>query len=289
MKHVVTTPRAPFRTSDGALEVHQLPSWQDNLIWLAVCTATREAAAVDGPEAETVLAYCEAHNIRLTTILNTHTHPDHVGINRDLDKRGLLKDMTVVGYRGRTADIPGLTRGVGEGDEVRVGQAVGRVMLTEGHIDGHISFVFDDVLFCGDTLFAGGCGYLFDGPPAKMYESLSRLGALSADTRVCCAHEYTEDNLKFAWTVEPDNDALRERIIAARALRATGGCTVPSTIGEERATNPFIRTDSPTLRAKVAAAMPNADLSEAAAVFAATRMLKNQGLHKKLGDGDWPR
>jgi len=289
MQHLVTNPRPPFLTADGTLEIHQIPSLQDNLIWLIVCPQTKEAAAVDGPEAGVVLDYCEARGFELTAILNTHTHWDHIGINKDLAKRGLLDGLRVVGNGAVASDIPGLTEPVTDGDAVSFGAAAGRVMLTEGHMNGHISFVFDDVVFCGDTMFAGGCGYLFDGPAAKMHDSLQRLAALPPSTRVCCAHEYTEDNLKFAWLTEPDNTALVERIVAARALRAEGGCTVPSTVGEERATNPFLRGDSPTLRAKLAAAMPDADLSAPAAVFAATRAWKDRKDHKQLGDGDWPR
>ncbi len=289
MQHVVTRPHPPFRTSDGSLEIHQLPSWQDNLIWLLVCTATGEAAAVDGPEAGAVLDYCAERGFALTAVLNTHTHGDHIGINRDLERRGLLRGLRVVGCRGRAAEIPGISERVDDGDGVRIGRAAGRVMRTDGHIDGHVSFVFDDAVFCGDTLFTGGCGYLFDGPAEAMYRSLERLAALDPGTRVCCAHEYTEDNLKFAWTLEPDNAALRERIVRVRALRAEGGCAVPSTVGEERATNPFLRQHAPTLIARLAEAMPGADLSSPAAIFAATRALKDRRDHRALRADDWPR
>ena len=256
MAHVVTQPTAPFLSRDATLEIHQVPSWQDNLIWLAVCTQTGEAAAVDGPEAAGVLAYCEARGLRLTTLLNTHTHADHVGINRELERMGLLRDMRVVGPGLVASDVPGITELVGEGDSVRLGGATGLVMLTEGHIDGHVSYVFEDVLFCGDTLFGGGCGYLFDGPPAKMHASLGRLAKLPEDTWVCCAHEYTQDNLRFAWSVEPENTWLRDRIGSVWAARSRGESTVPSTIGEERRTNPFMRSDSGDLRRHVERAMP---------------------------------
>jgi hydroxyacylglutathione hydrolase len=288
MEHVVTAPRAPFVTADGQLEVHQLPAARDNLVWLLRPVGSSEVAAVDGPDAAGALAYCEERGWRLTTILNTHTHGDHVGINRDLAKRGLLEGMRVVGAAATRDAIPGLTEAVGEGDTVLLGGATARVLLTEGHIDGHVSYVFSDALFCGDTLFAGGCGYLFDGPPSKMHASLTRLGQLPPETRVCCAHEYTEDNLRFAFSVEPDNDALAERIRAVWALRARGECAVPSTIGDELATNPFMRHASATLRARVAAALPDAPCATAEEVFAATRLLKNQGAYKAAGDAGLP-
>jgi hydroxyacylglutathione hydrolase len=282
-------PRAPFLTADGHLEVHQVPAAQDNLVWLLRVMGTDEVAAVDGPDAACALDYCAARGLRLTTILNTHTHPDHIGINRDLAKRGLLHGMRVVGAAATREAIPGLTEAVSDGDVVRLGRAEGSVLLTEGHINGHISYVFSDALFCGDTLFGGGCGYLFDGPPSKMHASLARLARLAPETRVCCAHEYTEDNLRFAFSVEPDNAALAERIRRVWALRARGECSVPSTIAEELATNPFLRHASPTLRSNVAAASPDALVERAEEVFAATRALKNKGAYKAQGDAGLPR
>ena len=263
MKHVVTQPRDAFSTSDGRLAIHQVPAWRDNLIWLVHCVETGTVAAVDGPEAEPALEYCRRHNWNLGVVINTHTHRDHIGINQALDKLGLLQSMTVYGPALKASAVPGLTDPVTEGDVVRIGNVEGRVMLTEGHIDGHVSYVFDDVVFCGDTMFGAGCGYLFDGPPEKMHDSLQRLAALPEGTRVCCAHEYTEDNLLFAWSLEPDNPALIQRIREVVALRAQGGCSVPSTIGEERATNPFVR-------------VPNA------AEFARRRALKDAKAYKSL-------
>lgn len=288
MQHLVTRPNPAFTSRDGRLTVHQVPVWVDNLVWIVVCSETGEAAIVDGPEAGPVLDYCKAHGLRVTTVLNTHTHGDHVGINRDLQRRGLLDGMTVVGPARRADDVPGLTRAVDDGDLVRVGAVEGRVMLTEGHLDGHVSFVLRDMVFCGDTMFAGGCGRLFDGPPAKMHDSLQRLAALPADTWVCCAHEYTQDNLRFAWSLEPGNAALAERIRRVWALRAEGGCTVPTRIEEERATNPFVRTGSPELVASVRAAMADAPLDGSLDVFTATRRLKDLGAYKARGDEGLP-
>ncbi|MEM1413313.1 MAG: hydroxyacylglutathione hydrolase [Myxococcota bacterium] len=286
--HVVTQIPEAFRSADGRLEVHTVLSWKDNLVWLVVCTETGAAAVVDGPEASGTLAVLGETGAELRTVLNTHTHPDHVGINKDLAKRGKLEGLEVIGPARRAKDVPGLTRGVDDGDAVRIGNVEGRVILTEGHIDGHVSFVFGDLAFCGDTMFAAGCGYLFDGPPAKMHASLQTLAALDPATRVLCAHEYTQDNLRFAWSVEPDNEALAERIRDVWAVRAKGGCTVPSTVGLERATNPFVRTGSATLRAALVAAFPERELGDDAAVFAATRALKDRKDYKSRGDDVLP-
>jgi len=288
MSHVVTVPTPPFRSKTGTIEVHQLPAWNDNLIWLLVCPESGQAAAVDGPEAGLVLDYCKRHDLEWTTILNTHVHGDHIGINRDMAERGLLGGLRVIGAR-RTADaIPGLTDAVDDGDTFSFGSVEGKVLLTEGHINGHVSYVIDDVLLCGDTMFGAGCGYLFDGPAEKMYRSLTTLAALAPETRVCCAHEYTQDNLRFAWSVEPDNERLASRIRKSWAVRAEGRSTVPSTIEVERATNPFLRSGSATIRAAVARAFPERNLTSDADVFAATRALKDRKDYRSLGDDQLP-
>jgi hydroxyacylglutathione hydrolase len=290
MAHVITVVEPPF--SAAGLVIRAVPSATDNLIWLATCEKTGITAVVDGPGAGEVLDVLAADGLTLDRVLNTHTHGDHIGINRDLLARGLLPGV-VIGPRAVAEQVPGITHPVDEGDTVQIGAVTGRVLRTEGHLRGHISYVFGEdtdapVLFCGDTLFAGGCGYLFDGPPAAMFDSLMRLSALPGGTLVCCAHEYTIDNLKFAWSVESDNAALVARIGAARALRAEGRATVPSTIAEERATNPFLRPGSPTIRAKVGAAMPDADLSSFVGVFTATRALKDTKAFRAIPDDQWP-
>lgn len=288
MAHVVTRPHAPFTTGDGALTIHQIPSLRDNLIWLLQCNKTGVAAVVDGPEAGPLLAYCEAQGIALSTVFNTHTHPDHIGVNLELAKRGLLAGMRVVGSAAQRTNVPGITETVQGGDNISLGAARGRVLSTEGHVDGHVSYVFDDVVFCGDTMFSAGCGYLFDGPPAKMHDSLTRLAALPEHTRVCCAHEYTEDNLRFAWSVDAGNEALAQRIRDVWALRAEGGCTIPTTIGIERATNPFLRHAEPSLVARLREAWPDRPLSSAAEIFAATRALKDRKDYQAQGDDRLP-
>jgi hydroxyacylglutathione hydrolase len=266
---VVSQPTEPFETADGLLTVHQLPAATDNFVWALVAKDGSGIAAVDGPDAEAVLALCERLQIPLTAVFNTHTHGDHIGINRDLARRGLLAGLRVIGPKKVADQVPGISELVHEGDQVSFAGSRATVWLTEGHLDGHISFLFPGAVFCGDTLFAGGCGYLFDGPPSKMHDSLCRLAQLPAGTRVCCAHEYTQDNLRFAWSAEPENAALAERIRRVWQLRAQGRATVPSTIAEELATNPFLRASS---------------LAE----FTARRALKDRKEYKSIPDAALP-
>ena len=241
--HCITTPPAPTPSQTHNLTVHQVPAHQDNVIWL-IEYQTGLCAVVDGPSAKEVLPYVKANNLRITHILNTHTHADHVGINRDLGKRGLLDDVDVIGCRTRSADVPHITQGVDEGDVFKLGDLDVEVWRTEGHIDGHLSFLVADFVFCGDTMFSGGCGYLFDGPPAKMHASLQRLASLPPTTFVCPAHEYTEDNLLFAMSIESGNSKLVERFEQVKAIRSRGESTLPSTMQIERDSNPFVRVES---------------------------------------------
>ncbi|MEM9694650.1 MAG: hydroxyacylglutathione hydrolase [Myxococcota bacterium] len=287
MAHAVEHVSPPIRLSRGALEVHMVPAWQDNLIWLVVDREGR-AAAVDGPVADGVLTYCDENDFTLTEIWNTHTHHDHIGINLDLDKRGLLDDLTVRASASAPVAVPGLDHAYGDGDTFSFGGESVSVMLTEGHIDGHITFVVDDAAFTGDTMFVGGCGYLFDGPPRKMHDSLTRLAGLPDATRVFCAHEYTQDNLRFAWSLEPENEDLAQRIQAVWRVREEGRCTVPTTIGDEKRTNPFLRHRSLAIRAKVKEHFPDVALDDPATVFAATRKLKDKKLYKALKEVDLP-
>jgi len=273
--HVVTVLPEPHPIAGTSLVVHCVPLAKDNLGWLLADGDTGRAAVVDGPEAGPVLDACERLGLTLEAVINTHTHWDHIGVNKDLAKRGLLSALRVIGPARAADAVPGLTEPVCEGATFTFGGATFRTWLTEGHLDGHVSYLVGDALFCGDTLFAAGCGYLFSGPPAKMHASLQRFAALPGQTRVFCAHEYTLDNLAFAHSVEATNPALAERVTRTRERRAGGHTVIPSTIADELATNPFIRMDSPEILASLRRALPDADLSSAEAAFAATRTLKN--------------
>lgn len=287
VSHVVTEPNPPESLAGGTLKLYQVPAWNDNFVWLIVSEQAKEAAVVDGPEATQALTVCKQLGVQLTTILNTHTHGDHIGINRELLEVAPAS-LRVIGSKLAAKDIPGLTHPVSEGDHFDLFGTTVEVWLTEGHMNGHVSYLIQDALFCGDTLFAGGCGYIFDGPPDKMHNSLSRFSKLNESTRIYCAHEYTEDNLRFAWSIEPNNTALSQRIKATWAKRKLGQATVPSSIGLELKTNPFLRTDSEIIRQSVQAAFPDRTLDSSLAIFTATRELKNLKKYKSLTDKDLP-
>jgi hydroxyacylglutathione hydrolase len=223
------------------LDVLGVPVLTDNYVWLAHCRETGETAVIDPAVDEPVLAAAAAKGWRISQILNTHWHPDHVGGNAGIVA---ATSARVTGPAGEAARIPHIGRAVAEGDRVRIGAHEGQVLDVPAHTAGHIAFAFEGALFCGDTLFALGCGRLFEGTAADMHAALAKLMALPAQTRVYCAHEYTQANARFALTVEPENEALQARARAIDALRARGEPTVPFSLAMEAATNPFVRAGS---------------------------------------------
>jgi len=218
--------------------VHQLPAMSDNYIYLIEAHNSDMLAAVDPAEAAPVLDACARLGKELTHILNTHHHWDHTGANLELKTR---YECTVIGAAHDAARIPGIDVQVGEDVPVRLDGLTADVLSVPGHTRGHIAFVVEDALFCGDTLFAGGCGRLFEGTPEQMWQSLKKLAALPPVTKVYCAHEYTLPNLRFARSVDVDNAELEARIHRDTQTRMEQKPTVPSDIAEELATNPFLR------------------------------------------------
>lgn len=251
------------------LEIHQIPVLSDNYVYLARDAASGATAVVDPAVAEPVEAALERLGWTLTHILNTHHHPDHVGGNERLKARFAC---TVVGARADRERIPGIDVAVGDGDRYPLGESIAQVFDVPGHTRGHIAYWFEEsaALFCGDTLFALGCGRMFEGTPAGFWNSLLKLRALPDSAQVYCGHEYTQSNARFAVTVEPDNAELAERAKQIDALRAEKRRTVPSALGEEKRTNPFLRADVPEVQAAVG--MPGAD---PAAVFGEIRRRKD--------------
>ena len=226
------------------LTVLAIPAFKDNYLWLVHDGAN--AAVVDPGDAQPILDALAQHKLTLTAILLTHHHADHIG-----GVQQLLQHVKVPVFGPRNDGISAVTHPLDDGDEVRVPglDLALRVLEVPGHTLGHIAYVADKTnwLFCGDTLFAGGCGRMFEGTPAQFTDSLGKLAALPDNTLVYCAHEYTLSNLRFAQAVEPGNVALADRVDAETAKRARNEATVPSTIGLEKATNPFLRYCEPEI------------------------------------------
>lgn len=238
----------------AVLDIHQIPVLHDNYVYLAHEAETGATAVIDPAVAAPVLESADAKGWRITHILNTHHHGNHVGGNLEIKER---TGCTIVGARSDAGRIPGIDVQLSEGDNYALGNATAKVIDVAGHTSGHIAYWFEesDALFCGDTVFALGCGRLFEGTPAQMWDSLSKLRALPDDTRVYCGHEYTAGNAKFALTIEPDNAELAARAEEIAAARARGEPTIPSQLGLEKRTNPFLRADLPELQAAIG--MPN--------------------------------
>jgi hydroxyacylglutathione hydrolase len=255
--------------------VHQLPALNDNYIYLIVSQDNQNkegvVAVVDPAEPGPVMSACSELGLALTHVLNTHHHWDHTGANLELKQQYGCK---IVGARDDAARIPGIDIMVDEDTDLTLGTLAVRVLNVPGHTVGHIAYVIGDALFCGDTLFGGGCGRLFEGSPAQMWDSLQKLARLPADTKVYCAHEYTLSNLRFARSVDPDNPELAARISRDTRMRMDSRPTIPSTVGDELATNPFLRPLSSSFCAAYAGATGIPD--EALAVFTAIRASKDK-------------
>lgn len=256
------------------ITVTPLPAFQDNYLWLLHRDGV--AAVVDPGDGAVVQAALEQRGLTLSAILVTHHHPDHVGGLPLLARR--WQGVPILGPRAEEHKIPGLTRLLDDGDRVVLPQ-LGlelEVLAVPGHTLGHIAYheTRQGLLFCGDTLFAGGCGRLFEGTPRQMYYSLQRLAALDGATRVYCAHEYTLSNLDFARAAEPGSAALAAEIERVRALRARHQPSVPSTLERERGINPFLRAGLPAL-AESASAHAGKPLPDAVEVFAELRRWKD--------------
>ncbi|MBC5766587.1 hydroxyacylglutathione hydrolase [Ramlibacter albus] len=250
-----------------------LPAFQDNYLWLL--HDGQRALVVDPGDARPVAQYLREHGLQLAAILVTHHHPDHIG---GVDE---LRNATGAPVWGPAREkIPEPLTRLAEGDEIEVLGLRFRIIDVPGHTAGHIAYYCDDMdgkplLFCGDTLFSGGCGRLFEGTPAQMHGSLGKLAALPGNTRVCCTHEYTLSNLNFALAVEPGNEELVQYRRRCEELRAQGQPTLPSSIAQERRINPFLRSGEPEV-AKAAQAHSGADPDDEVAVFAAVRQWKNE-------------
>ena len=252
------------------LQIEQIPLLKDNYSYLLQDTTLGVNAIVDPADDTPVLSYLKEKNITLHYILNTHHHFDHTGSNLAIKKE---TKCTIIGAKEDKNRIPGIDEVVEEGDSVFVGKNEGKVLFVPGHTKGHIAYWFSDskALFCGDTLFSLGCGYLFEGTPQQMWNSLEKIRKLPKDTRLYCAHEYTLENAVFAKDIEPDNIDLKNYIKKCENLIAQGKPTIPSLLEEELNANPFLRVDKKSIQKKV-----NLENVELWKVFAKVREWRNK-------------
>lgn len=243
------------------MEIIRIPVLSDNYIFLMVDRDRHIAAVVDPAEAAPVLDRLQELQVELVAIFNTHHHGDHVGGNQALI--AAFPNLCVYGGAEDRGRIPGQQVYLQDGDRVRFGEREAEVLFIPGHTRAHIAYYFPPVttdetgeLFCGDTIFAGGCGRLFEGTPAQMVSSMTKLRELPDNTRIWCAHEYTLGNLKFAVTVDPQNQELQQRLVDVITARSKSIPTVPTELGIEKRTNPFLRWDTAVLQTSVASQDP---------------------------------
>jgi len=251
------------------LEIQQIPVLNDNYIYLIHDSLSKETAVIDPAVASPVIEVLKENNWRLTYLLNTHHHSDHVGGNLELKQQ---TQCQIVGAAIDEHRIPGIDQKVQEGDTLKIGSYTIEIINCAGHTTGHIAFYIPEAnaLFCGDTLFAMGCGRLFEGSAEQMQHSLAKFSALPLNTQIYCAHEYTLANSRFALSVEPHNNDLLTSIEHIKKLTANKQATIPTTLEQELATNPFLRTSSPEIKESLA--MPNASNLE---IFTELRERKN--------------
>jgi len=256
------------------IEILRVDAFRDNYLWVGATQDSREAFVVDPGDAAPVIACLEQHGLNLAAILVTHHHPDHTG---GIDTLTARYDCAVFGPD--SSHIPQVTHKLSEGDHIEVLGRGFHILEVPGHTLDHIAYFSETageppILFCGDTLFAGGCGRLFEGTPGQMLLSLDKLAQLPADTQVYCAHEYTLSNLRFAIAVEPDNSALAARLSEVIEKRQSNLPTVPSSLAAERASNPFLRTRTPAVRSAAESRLTHPPRDEAE-TFAAIRLWKD--------------
>jgi len=261
------------------MRIEVVPCLRDNYAYLVVCEETNRAAIVDTPEAAPILDAIAKSGVRLVSIWNTHHHWDHTGANEELKKK--FPAVEIFGHVSDKGRIPGQTVYLNDGDTIWVGEEIqAKIIHNPGHTTGAISYYVKDgeAVFTGDTLFLSGCGRLFEGSPADMNASLSQLAQLPSSTQVYCGHEYTVSNLKFAAALEPQNKEIAERLSQASELRDNNQPTIPGTMAEELATNPFIRVQSEELQESLRSQKEaeSIEMNDSDQVLGAVRKWKNR-------------
>lgn len=250
------------------LHIKSIPAFNDNYIWL-IQNSDNRCAVIDPGDATPVLKYLKEHSLTLEAILITHHHNDHIGGVSELARH--FSSVNIVGPRHEP--IPSLTHPVEAGDQIEIFGEIFLVLGLEGHTAGHIGYVGDGKLFCGDVLFSAGCGRVFEGTMEQMFMSLNKLLALPQETEVYCAHEYTAGNIAFAMAVEPDNEQLQRYREEVNRLRASNQPTLPTTLRREKWINPFLRTQEPGVIKSVA---NRTDKTDPLSIFTALRVWKNE-------------